>query len=195
MDEREKSIYEAGEKLLAEQLEENIAAIEAAFQNAPEDCCVPFVEAIQTLSERVIQAQKEADKGPLRYLCVSNLLSSLYTGSYQLRIDAYDERLFGDMTDTCVYWSPDFIFQYMDRDMAYFRAHIGKHVQRIWEHEIMTFFARYMQYYYHLVQELVASQIEPIITSEFSDTPKLTVTFGGYMDQAVVLFEAEQVKG
>ena len=194
MDEREKHICEVGESLLAEQLEQHILAIETAFQNSPKDCYATFFEAMQTLLERVTQAQEQADKGPLRYICVSYLQSSLYTGNYQLRIDAYDERLFGDMTDTCVYWSPDFIFQYMDHDMAHFRKYIGKHILRVREHEIMTFFAQYVQHYYRIVQELVAVVMKPFVASSISDTEELTVIFGEYMDQGVVLLETEQVE-
>jgi len=194
MNEREKSIYAAGELLLSERLANNIAAIEQSHQESPEDCSAAFYDAIQTLLERVALAQVQADKGTLRYICVSFLQSSIYTGSYQIRIDAYDERLFGDLTDTHVYWLPDFIFQYITNDMAYFRKHIREHVLRVWEHEIMAFFARYIQHYFRIVQKFVSDLIRPIVLPDITGTQELTVTFGGYMDQAVVLFETGQVE-
>ena len=100
MNEREKRIFEAGELLLAEQLTNNIAAIEEAYQEASESCSGAFYDAIQSLLKRIALAQTQTDKGDLHYICVSFLQSSLYTGNYQIRMDAYDERLFGDLTDT-----------------------------------------------------------------------------------------------
>ena len=194
MNEREKRIFEVGELLLSERLANNIVAIEKAYLESSEDHSAAFFDTMQTLLERVAQAQTQTDKGVLRYICVSFLQSSLYTGNYQIRMDAYDERLFGDLTDIHVYWSPDFVFQYINDDMAHFRKHIGGHVLQVREHEVMTFFARYIQHYFRLVQELVTVLIEPIIASDIFDVQELTITFGGYMDQTVVLFEAKQVE-
>ena len=194
LNERERSIFEAGELLLAERLSNNIAAIEKVCQESPEDCATAFIEAMQTLMERVTLAQTQADKGTLRYICMGFLQSGPYTGNYQIRFDAYDERLFGDLTKTYAYWSPNFIFRYMNDDMAHFRKHIGQHVLRLREHEIMAFFAQHVQHYYRIVQELVTELIKPIVASDPSGEQELTLTFGGYMDQAVVLFETGQVE-
>ena len=193
MDERKKSMFEAGELLLSERLLNNIAAIERTYRESPEEYAAAFSDAIQVLLARVALAQAQSDKGPLRYIYVSFLQSSLYTGNYEICIDAYDERLFGDLTDTHAYWSPDFIFRYIKDDMAHFRKHIGQHVLRVREHEIMAFFAQYVQHYYRIVQTLVTELIEPIVAAETSDTRELTVIFGEYMEQGVVLSETGQV--
>ena len=194
MDERERSIYEAGEALLAERLRQNIRAIDAAFQRAPEEYYAAFFKVIQDLLERVSEVQKQGNKGALQYICISYLQSSLYTGHYQLRFDAYDDRQFGDVTDTYAYWSPDFIFQYIAEDIAHFRRHVSKHIIRIQEHEIMHFAARYSLHYYQIVRQFIASLIESIISQIIPDAEALTVTFGGYMDQTEVLFEAEKTQ-
>jgi len=194
MNKREKSIFDVGESLLAERLLGNIEAIEKAYQESPEDYLVPFSEAIETLLKRVAAAQTQADKGSLRYICFSFLQSSLYTGNDQIRIDAYDERGFSDLTDTHVYWSPNFIFQYAHDDMVYFREHIKKHILRIWDYEIMTFFARYVHHYFHIIKDILPDLLSATVPPSILGTQALTVTFGGYMDQIVVIFETEQVE-
>ena len=173
--------------MLAERLTQNIAEIEAAFQVAPEACSEPFSEAMQTMLRRAATAREKGEKGPLRYMYVSYLQSSLYTGSYQLRLDAYDERQFGDITDAYAYWSPQFIFKHMDADTAYFRKHIGTHVLRVREHEIMRFAARYAMHYFRVVEQLVTALAEQFVAG----ADALTVLFGGYMDQALVLAKKE----
>jgi len=194
MDEREKSIYAAGEALLAERLTQNIATIEATIHAAPEVYAETFLEALQTVLQQAVTAQEKGDKGSLRYICISYLQSSLHTGSYQLRLDAYDERQFGDIADACAYWSPQFIFQYMDDDMAYFRTHIGKHVVQVREHEVMRFAMRYSMHYFRIVQQFITELMEPLVASDALGAEALTVMFGGYMDQAVVLVERGQVE-
>jgi len=191
MDMREKSIYEAGEMLLTERLTQNIAKIEEAFHTTPEACSIMFFEAMQTMLERVATAQEKGEKGSLRYVCISYLQSSLYTGSYLFRIDAYDERQFGDLTEACAYWTPHFIFEHMDSDIAYFRKHIGKHVLQVREHEIMHFASRYSMHYVHIAQQFVTELVKPFVAQHIPDAEGLTIMFGGYMDQAVILAEEE----
>jgi len=193
MEGREKSICEAGETLLAERLSKNIIAIETALQSAPEAYCLGFLAAMQDLLEQVAEAQKQGDKGSLQYISVSYLQSSLYTGSYQLRLDAYDERQFGDLTDTYVYWSPGFIFQHLDSDIVHFRKHIGEHVLRVQEPEIMCFVVRYSMHYYRIVQQLLTDLLIPMTqTLGIAAEEDLDITFGGYMDEAIALTEKEE---
>ena len=160
---------------------------------ATEECCKDFFAAIQDLLKQVVRAQEQGIKGPIQYICVSCLQSSLYTGSYLLRIDAYDERQFGDLADAYVYWSPAFIFQYMDSDMAHFRKHIGQHVLRVQKPEIMRFVARYRMHYDQIAQQFIADLIIPLIqTLGISAEKDLVVTFGGYLDETVALTEREE---
>jgi len=191
MNEREKSIYEAGEAMLTERLAHNIRAIEAVYETAPEEHSKTFFDAIQELLKRVTKAQEKGTKGPLRYIVISYLQLSLYTGRYQLRIDAYDDRQFGDLTDTHTYWSPEFIFQYIDADIAYFRKHVARYVRHVREYEVMSFAVRYSMHYFQIARQFVADLIDPALKDNILDAGALIVTFGGYMDQTDVLFEAE----
>jgi len=189
MTKREKSIYEAGEALLAQRLSQNIAAIEADMQREFGTHSGTFFDAMQALLTHAASAQEQGEKGQLRYICISYLLSSLHTGSYKLRIDAYDERHYGDLADSHVCWSPHFILGHLDSDMAHFRKHIGHKIVQIQEHEIMWFMKRYSMYYFEIALQFAADLIESIV----SDTRGLTVTFGGYMDEGVIIFDAEAV--
>jgi len=193
VEEREKSIYEVGETLLAEQLSKNIIAIATTLQNAPEACCGNFLEAMQDLLKQAAKAQKQGNQGPLQYICISYLQSSLYTGSYLLRIDAYDERQFGDLTDTYVYWSPDFIFQHLASDIAHFRKHIGESVLRAQEPEIMCFVRQYSLHYYRIVQQFLTDFIIPIVQAAgVAAEEDFVITFGGYMDEAIAIVDGEE---
>jgi len=190
MNEREKSIYEAGDALLAERLARNINAIEKEFQTAPEEHCKTFFDAAKELLERAAESQAQGDKGPLRYISISYLQLCLYTGRYQLRLDAYDGQHFADLTDTHAYWSPDFIFHYIDADIAYFREHVCRRVPRVREYEVMQFALRYVMHYFQIARQFSIDLLEPVLAQSFSDTEvALTVTFGGYMDHAEVLYE------
>jgi len=193
MEKRELEIYEAGETLLEDRLSQNIEAIQMDVQSTPEDYCGDFFQAIQDLMERVTIAQQEGKQGALRYIAISYLQSSLYTGSYKLRLDAYDERQFSDLADSHIYWTPHFILKHLEQDMAHFRKHIGQHIPRVQEYEVMRFMARYSLYYFQMILQLVSALIEPAIAQNIPETQALTVTFSGYMDEAIVLFDTEGV--
>ena len=194
MNEREKSIYEAGEELLAERLAKNITEIEAAFRAAPEVHCKAFFDAIQELLGRTAEVQAQGAKGSVRYIFISFLQLGLYTGCYQLRLDAYDDRMYNDLTDTHAYWSPEFIFKYIDSDIAHFREnvdqHLGYHVGQVREHEVMSFANMYYTKYVQIARQLAADLVDFVFALGFPDIGSLTVNFGGYMGQTEVLFES-----
>jgi len=183
MDERERQIYEVGESLLSERLKDNIAKIELAFETMQDSDETGFYKAFEEMLGQVQIAQEKTEKEILRYIYISFLQSSIYTKSYAFRIDAYDKRQFADITDTHVYWSPQFIFEYFDEDMAYFRKYISSKVLRVREYEIMQFATRYASHYFQMVQALVSVLIAPLI----EDVEEITVLFGGYLDQVFVI--------
>ena len=186
MDKREQIIYEKGEKLLLERLFMNIEEIQAYVQNTPEECSEPFFQALQELLERVEIAQQEDKKSTLRYITISYLQSSLYTGSYKLRMDAYDERLYSDISETYVYWSPHFIMKYLEKDMAHFRQHIKAQIPQVQEYEIMRFMVRYSMHYNQIILQFLSDVLESAMADMQISEP-LTVTFGAYMDENVVV--------
>jgi len=189
MTKREKSIYEAGEALLAERLSQNIAVIEADMQREFDTHSGIFFDTMHDLLTRAASAQEQGEQGQLCYICISYLLSSLHTGSHKLRIDAYDERHYGDQADSHVCWSPRFIFKHLDSDMAHFRKHIGQKIAQIQEHEIIWFMKKYSMYYFQIALQFAADLIESVVP----EAQPLTVTFGGYMDEAVIIYDAEAV--
>ena len=48
---------------------------------------------------------------------------------------------------------------------------------------------RYSMYYFQIALQFVTDLIESVV----SDMQGLTVTFGGYMDKGVIIFDAEAV--
>jgi len=195
MEKRQKNIFETGEIILAERLSKNITAIQEDFQENMEKYYGGFLRTIQNLLEQVEKVQERNDKGALCYICISYLQSSLYTGSYQLRIDAYDEKFYADLAETCVYWSPDFIFKYMNDDIDYFRESIGNHVVRVKTFEVMDFAGKYIMNYYRIVQQFVADLMIVIMEElDIQNRENVEITFGGYMDQSIDLLKERQVE-
>lgn len=190
---RTKQIYEAGETLLLERLLENVEAIEKEFQQNSISLCKVFSNKINRLTQKVKEAQTSENKGAIRYLCFSFLQSSLYTNSFDFRMDVYDESFYKDLCETSVYWSPDFIFRYYAEDTIYFRKQIGYQIPRIKEDEIMTFCRSYILHYYRITQQFIQDQLVQVL-QEIKNAglvlaDQLTVIFGGYFDRPILLME------
>lgn len=188
-------IYSVGEEALTPRLLKNMDAIERDFNENGEQYCGEFLNALKSLARKVIKAQQQDVKGEIRYLCFSFLQSSLLTKSYELRLDAYDEGLFKDLSETCVYWSPSFIFRYFEEDVKFVRIQLRQNIVRIREFEIENFLQDYARHYYRIVQRFIENQMEDIDLKSYLNGVRcgegLSVTFGGYYDYSVQICEKE----
>lgn len=195
---REEDIFTAGEELLSERLFQNMDSIMRDFRDNPYVYRDGLTVKLHELVEKVMTAQETGRKGKLAYLCFSFLLSGLYTNTYEIKIDGYDDGYLKDFCETCVYWDTDFIFQSFEQDMEHFRKHIKTHIPRIQEYEVMMFRKQYAMHYYRITQKFIEDQIEEIILEiqqenlQLSDT--LRVTFGGLYDTSLLLLEKEWSK-
>lgn len=186
---REEQIYAAGEEILSERLTENMKKITADFKREPNLYDSHFSAKIQELMKKAETLQK-----PVRYLCFSFLQSSLYTKSYEYRIDAYDDTFYKDSEEICICWKPDFIFRYYEQDVEYFKKQIGTKVPRVKEYEIVSFCSRYAMHYHRITQQFIHDQMKGILSElSFNEafSGKLSVMFGGLYDKSIMLLEKD----
>jgi len=126
----------------------------------------------------------------IAFIQFSYLLSATLTKELQLRIDLYDTRHYGDLTDTKSYWDYQELFPYIDDDMKQLRIELDKRFLRITNYEILD-----MRMYYHVgVFALIEEVLKEIVTSvPFFEAlgelyqSEISVLYGGYLDQARVI--------
>ena len=137
--------------------------------------------------------QEHERKGAVRYLVLSHLYSAVCTGGYSIKLDIFDQRLYADPHEINVYLRLDWLYNYLEEDMAYFRKELIKtHITGLREYEMEQIRYRYI-YYYHAAVKTFISESMPILLRlpEFvmlNVESEFEVLFGGYMDKAVVIW-------
>lgn len=77
------------------------------------------------------KSQIEERKGPLAYISIFYLKSSIYTGTNQLMIQALTDELYFDPVEVSVDFSIDFIMQYLEDDMIFGERYIKSKIPNV----------------------------------------------------------------
>jgi len=140
----------------------------------------------------LLSAQQEAGvKGPLRYITMSFLKSSVIAETYEIATTCHSNDIFMDEAETETYWRMDFIRDMVDRDMERIVPGLKGEIYRIRGYEIeefrelcalsytallLTFFSRVLHSIFEL-PEFLAVKKENLVD----------ISFGGYMEESVML--------
>lgn len=175
-----KPVLRSSMETLMKEYKENEEAILQNFQNV-----------LEKLYRTAAEMQIGGSKGAVAYLGICYCLSSAYTGNYEFRLDMYDKEFYLDENESCVYWMPDFINTYLERDIAYFRKTIKEKVPRVKEYEERQFIIGYMRNYMYIVLEFLRQKLygtlEKIEKGDIRTSEDFTVFFGEYMGKCTTV--------
>lgn len=146
-----------------------------------------------TVSQLVGLARWQQDnlqKKAIKYFATSYLLSSVITGSYDFRLALFDDRYYLDQTETSVYWSPRWMFSYIDEDRAALEKAVRQKCVRLQEYELDEAWRAYVHtFYYGLAGFFFAENIKAAaMNSEISELhieDQIIFLFDGIMDHPV----------
>jgi len=154
------------------------------------ECLAPFVE----LFARCTDLQSREEKGEIHYLCISHLLSSILTDSYQFRLDLYDDRFLLDEDAVTEYWTVPYVFASFNDDLTALQNIIRKKFIRLAPFEMEHIRIAYAEYHFALIASLLkdlAGYIgvlgEPIQKAE-----EYKVLFGELWGECFTIFPAEE---
>ena len=191
--ERFDKIYGIGCDLIRDRFFENKAEIELYCVNNIDKIKREFINHFKTICRKALALQAERDKkGEIKYFCICFLQSSMYTRSYDYRLDLYDHNFYGDIWGASDYWKPMFAMKYFDSDIEYLIPKLRQKIPILRNYEIENFKREYIYNYYAIVQDLLDNLIidESLETEEFKRLKKkdsIIVFFGGYMGKAIML--------
>ena len=190
--ERAEQIGEVAEQVLLELEKSNYAKI-CEYYNKNKDAIVAdFSEAIHRLINLALEHQKSFGKGAVQYVSVSYLLSSTITKSYEFQLSLMSEQYFLDPVESCVYWSPHWLFADIDKEWDILFSKVRKEIIRLHHYELDRIWRSYIcGFYYGLTALFAAEHIKAAAISGGLEALRLaeevSFIYGGVMDQFVRL--------
>lgn len=131
-------------------------------------------------------------KGPLRYIHVSYLLNSAFTGEMLVRLDFYDNEYFMDHQNVECYWDYQCLFPGYAAAVQELETQLSEEVVRLSSYELQRARLYYQTCNFILLKDIIrelvkTKQFKQIV--EICSEPKVSILFGAYLDQAVLIYE------
>lgn len=190
---RLQKIQSEGSKLMEPVLHNRLKEIQTYFSDNRDMIITDFKKSVEMLYSEAHSLQQMNKKDPVQFFSISYLQRCIFTKKYEVRLDLYNKDFYLERCRTVQYWNMNFIFQFFEKDMEYFKKHIGAVIFHLKEYEEKEFALWYITHYYKIAELFFRDHITDIIHNKFSEALEknedFKVVFGGYMDEQVVLFE------
>ena len=132
----------------------------------------------------------EGEKGKIRYIHFSYLLSEVIRNRLTIKIDFYDEQYFSDISEVDLFWKYDELFPYIEDDVKQLYGEIRKQFAPLLSYELtdvhMPYHAGILLIMREIIKELVAKQEFSKAMKEICDSAVM-VMYGGYLDKAEII--------
>lgn len=146
-----------------------------------------FIKVIETAFAQCIQKQNDGLKGPAECILISPSLYGVYTGSYDVIINVFDERLFEDTAESIAYWNADFVYCHINAHMPIITEFLKKKFVNVRNYEIEEFRRIYAMMFQEFLNLPILHLTEAIETSKlFASLEKndvVHILYGPYMDE------------
>lgn len=186
-------IKEEGNRFMQPVLHSSMAALMEEYKKNEKEILQGFQNTLEKLYLTAAEMQMNRGKEALSFMGICYCLSSAYTGNYEFRLDVYDKAFYLDENECCVYWKPDFINTYLERDIAFFRKTIKKKVPKVREYEEQQFVIGYMRNYMYIVLEFLRQRLPEVLGRIKREDVKISedfkVFFGEYMGKCTIIAE------
>ncbi|MDR0489991.1 MAG: hypothetical protein LBH28_01925 [Oscillospiraceae bacterium] len=104
MQNRTELIWEALAPFVEERGLNDITQTLGCFDSHAENLLKDLKAALLSCNEQAASWRRKGEKGETAFIALSFLDTSILTGSYDLRIDFYDDNFLGDIAESCAYF-------------------------------------------------------------------------------------------
>lgn len=172
--------------------------IKHKYQKNKKSIDTSFLEVVKQLLQKGIEKQKKEEKKRISFFTCYQLNTSIQKKSYEIQMNLYDASFYSDKEDIYGLWQPDFLYEYVEEDMEYFKKKAGQEIFQIRYPQLEE--ARML--YTHAVSLLLFPYLkewipEVISLSEFRELEKekgFQVLYGEYMGKLFCLYEEKEEK-
>lgn len=140
--------------------------------------------------------QKQNRKGSLQYLLFSFMQYGVCSGILEIKVCAFDDRFYLDEEEAIGTFPLTFLQDQYGNDITYLYQKAEEKFVRIQNHERTDIRERYSDYYdsiaYTVVENLAEFIMKEIAESNVKITDCFKILYGGYMDQALIVYSKEK---
>lgn len=184
---REKEILEIARQVLLERTQTNYRIICESYNKDKEKILADFYQAIHHLILLTQTKQREFGKKAIKYVAASYLLSSSITRSFEFQLSLFDDQYFADPIESCVYWTPKWLFESVASDWDILLRSVKSKVVRLHPYELDSIWRSYLCEFYnglaflffaeHLKKAAIGGGLRMLALSN-----EIFFAYGGYMD-------------
>lgn len=184
---RQKEILETARQVLSDRSQTNYRTICESYNRDKEKILADFYQAIRHLILFTQTKQREFGKKAIKYVAVSYLLSSSITRTFEFQLSLLDDKYFCDPIESCVYWTPKWLFEPVASDWDILLRSVKSKVVRLHPYELDSIWRSYLCEFYnglaflffaeHLKKAAIGGDLGMLALSD-----EVLFTYGGYMD-------------
>lgn len=185
---RQEEIFEIAQQVLLAQSQINYEKICETYNK--DKILADFYQTIHHLIVLTQVKQKESAKRAIKYVAASYLLSSSITKTFEFQLSLLDDQYFCDPVESCLYWSPKWIFETVTSDWDVLIKAIKARVVRLHPYELDFIWRSYICEFYdgltflffaeHLKNAAIEGDLRSLCLSD-----EVLFTCGGYMDHFI----------
>ncbi len=195
--ERMQNVFVLMDAIAPERFEQSQRLIQDHCVKFGKEIAAEMLSAFQDTFLQTAQFQSTGEKGDVRYIVLSHLYSSIYTGGYAMKLDIFDQRFYADPHEIDACLTLNWLHDFLEKDMNWFRESLKSHnILHLREYELEQIRYRYVYYYHAAALKLISESMPALLQlSEFQSlavAPEMEVMYGSYMDQAVVIWPKEE---
>ncbi|MBR3772483.1 MAG: hypothetical protein IKL07_09450 [Clostridium sp.] len=192
---KQAEILEFGKELLKPRYDKDVSEIASKMESS--DLLEGMKKAFDLVCRKACRQQEEGMKEPIAYLNVFSLRSSIITKSYEFLIQAFDDTLYYDDVETMETWTPKWIMEFYEQQVAYFENEVKKNVIRVHQYELLPFERTLAGDYYKIVLVFLIEHLEEVLGLESFQKMKKTedfqIQYGEYLGESITLFDGVEV--
>lgn len=189
---RQDEINKAATQILNERMQDNYLKVSSYYNDHKASILSNFKQQIISLLNQAKMQQETCGKRPIQYVAASFLLSSTITESFDFQLSLMDKLNFLDSIESCIYWSPKWIFSPVNEDKKALSSKLKKEFVRLHDFELDNIWRAYIcGFYYNLAGLFFAENLKTAVIvggmEKLSLVQEVQFVFGGFMDRFTII--------
>jgi len=193
---RTETLAEITDKYLNKLFKENIPKIMHLIVEDRFQILKTFLHTIDKVCKKAIDLQKERLKDEIAFVHISLIRSDAIFGNFNYRIDAFNEKWYGDKVECCTYWDANFMFRFFQDAIEKVYFHFKDYPRILHPYDLQTLKMMEIVKYHIFAVEVILAMIKQAIELEsFKNMQKndeFKIIAGEYMGAAKTIYPFSQ---
>lgn len=151
----------------------------------------PLFTVLDDLIQEQVAMQEYGEQGRIKYLVFQYLLTSGYTGSYEMAVSLSNSALYLDENMIYAYWKPELIYENTDKDMEEVRRRLNRKFIRIEEYELLHIKQKLLlddwELFVDTLKKMSGEIFNKVMASTLLLEDEIQILCGAYMDKLEIV--------